>query len=209
MKKSSNGPRKAKKAARMVVRQIDDYHLPQLSIAMSQRETLRWQLKAAVSGNITAANILDSVAIAASSTSLYQFHEFFRIRRIRAWCMGDGTIPVTLAIFLPGPQAYDGQYKTDTSMSVSPAHLDIVPNDKGLVSFWQVSSTNVMLQVTLPINTIIELVLDWKTQYGGTAVACSAAGSGATTGCVYRRGLDGTALAATNYVPAVPSGGAQ
>jgi hypothetical protein len=193
----------------MVVRPIDDYHLPQLSIAMNQRETLRWQLKAAVTGNVTAANILDSVAIAATTTSLYQFHEFFRIRRIRAWCMGDGTTPVTLAIFLPGPQAYDGQYKTDTSMSVSPAHLDIVPAEKGLVSFWQVSSTNVMLQVTLPINTIIELVLDWKTQYGGTAVACAAAGSGAAAGCVYRRGLDGTALAATNYVPAVPSGGAQ
>ncbi len=204
--KSSRGPRKA---SRKVLRPIDDFHLPQLSISMTHREKLRWQLKAAVTGNITAANIHDSVALAATAVNLYQLNEFFRIKRIRAWCMGDATVPVTMSIFLPGPQAYDGQYYSDTSMSVSPAHLDIRPDPKGLVSFWQNSSTNVMIQVTLPINTVFELDLEWRTQYGGTGVACAAAGAGATVGVIYRRGLDGTAIAATNYVPSVPAGAAQ
>jgi hypothetical protein len=157
--------------------------------------------------NITAANILDTFCMATTSTAASQIFELVRVRRIRAMAMGDGQTPTSVIIYLPGPQEVDGLYKSDTSMSVDPARLDIKPSARSLVGFWQSTSSNVLMQVTLPAGTVFQLDLDMQTSLGGSAVAVGASVTGATAGVIYQRGVDNLPKATTKFYPQVPDAG--
>jgi hypothetical protein len=200
-------PVSRKKNAKVVTVR-DDYHLPPVNAAFQIRQTLRFLVNTAqVSKNITAANILDTICFATTATAASQVFEFIRVRRIRLWAMGDGQVPTTVVLFLPGPQKCDGVYITDTSMSVSPAMLSHKPSPKSLVGFWQPTGTDVLMQLSAPAGAVLDLDVDFRTQMGGAAVAVGASVTGATAGVLYRRGCDNLPKATTQFFPQIPDGG--
>jgi hypothetical protein len=191
-----------------IVHVRDSYHLPPIDVAFKIRRSFRYVLNAAVQQqNITAANILDTLCMSTTATAASQLFELVRVRRIQAMAMGDGQTPTSVIIYLPGPQEVDGQYRSDTSMSIDPARLDIKPSSRSLVGFWQPTGTNVLMQVTLPAGTVFQLDLDFQTSLGGTAVAVGASVTGATAGVIYQRGIDNLPKATTKFYPQVPDAG--
>jgi hypothetical protein len=205
MRKQGNQKKSGKQRIVMV---RDSYHLPPIDVAFKIRRSFRYVVNAAVQQqNITAANILDTICFATTATAASQLFELVRVRRIQAMAMGDGQTPTSVIIYLPGPQEVDGQYRSDTSMSIDPARLDIKPSSRSLVGFWQPTGTNVLMQLTLPAGTVFQLDLDLQTSLGGAAVAVGASVTGATAGVIYQRGIDNLPKATTKFYPQVPDAG--
>ncbi len=78
------------------------------------------------------------------------------------------------------------------------------PSNHSINGFtWQSSSSVTAFTINnCPIGALIQLNVTFRSRMGsGSAVAASQAATGATTGAIYFRGMDGLASASTKFPP--------
>jgi hypothetical protein len=178
-------------------------HPPQIgSYEIAHGTRLRFTATAAVTNQpITFANLLDTVLIATSGTAAVDLFDVVKVRRISIWAQAALGTPTTVQLVY-ATSTGDRAIHTDTSLGVKPAYVSARPAAKSLASFYSVSSTNTVFLVTVPAGSVIDVELSLRTSLG-TPVSAANALVGAQLGELYYRGLDGLAIAGTNFPPPV------
>jgi hypothetical protein len=178
-------------------------HPPQVNgYEISHSIRLRFTVTAAVvSQSITGQNVLDTVLVATSATVGFDLFDIFRIRSIEVWGQAALGTPTTITV-LYSTATGDQSIHTDTSLGVKPAYVKAVPSDRSLASFWTITGTSSIFLVSCPAGSILDLSCDFKTSNIDVVQAQNALAA-ATAGDLYYRGLDGVAIATTNFPPIV------
>lgn len=177
------------------------YHPPPLrdhSIKWSTR--LRFNTIAAIVANpITENNIMNTVIFAATAVAGFQVFTAARIKFVELWSLpAAGVAPQTVTVSFSGVGVGDNFISSDTSMGIEPAHVKCKPRKLSAAALFFGSSANVLLALSTPAGTIIDIGIEFVYQWT-TAAAATNPLVGATPGAIYLRGLDGAAAAATNY----------
>lgn len=182
---------------------------PAFTAAIVVRKTFRFQSNAAFTAtNVTAVNLLDLLCMADTAVTAYRLASAVRVRRVSLWApMSSSLAPVTASVEWAGyAVATVGAppiTKSDTSMGYRPAYVTDSPPTNSIAGMWQGrASTSNLMQIAGPINTVIDVDLEFVLQNGEPPLAVANAPAGATVGTVYLRGLDGLAAAATVF-PAI------
>jgi len=181
-------------------------HPPQiLGIETVHSVTARFRVTAAATTSISFQNILDIFLVATSATTGTDLYQTVRIRRIRVWGMpaigATGSVSVEYSGATVGVTG-DQRIQTDTSMGIQPAHVDAKPNPHALCSEFNVSTSAVAVTLGVLAGSVVDCEFTFRgPTYGIAGVAAANALVGATTGAQYLRGLDGLALATSNFVP--------
>jgi len=181
--------------------------IPDLNVRHSTR--LRWVVNAAVaSASITFQNLLDTLVVGTSATTVADAFYAVKVRKVELWAEpvigGAATVSVVFAGTGNGFVG-DQRVHTDTSMGVQPAHVTAKPSPKSLASNYQVSSNQQVLSLTAPVGAVIDLELSFIQIFGGGGVAAQNASVATNVGALYQRGIDGLAAAGTKYTPAAPA----
>jgi hypothetical protein len=176
-------------------------HPPQVNgYEISHSVRLRYTVTAAVvSQAITAGNILDAVLIATTTTVGYDLFDVFKIRFVEVWSQAALATPSTCTVVYPQTIG-DQSIHTDTSLGVKPAYVKAVPSDRSLASFWTATGGTNLFLVTCPAGSVLDLSCDFRTTNAAATAAVNALVA-ATVGELYYRGLDGVAIATTNFPP--------
>lgn len=178
-------------------------HPPQVNgYEISHSIRLRFTITAAVvQFSIRPEDVLDSVLVASTAVLGYDLFDIFKVRSVEVWGQAALGTPSTITINFQTSTG-DQTIHTDTSLGVKPAYVKAVPSDRSLASFWTETANTALFNVTAPAGSILDLNCDFKT----TLVAPNAAQNalvGANPGEIYYRGLDGLAMATTNFPPIV------
>jgi len=177
-------------------------NLPQLTHSVRLRFTVT---AAAVQTAITFTNLLETIIFAATATVPYRVFQAVKIRRVQAWAVpvigGVSTIQLEFSGVTAGLVG-DQAIHTDTSMGVQPAHVSAKPSARSLAADFQVASAANAFVLSCPAGTVVDLELSFRGQFN-VGDACANAGAAMTAGATYLRGMDGLALAATNFPPAI------
>lgn len=178
-------------------------HPPQVNgYEISHSIRLRFTVTAAATSvSITGASILDTILTAVTAVLGYELFDIFRIRQVELWGQAALGTPSTVSVIFT-TNTGDQSIHTDTSLGVKPAYVRAVPSDRSLASFWTTSTGTSVFTVTCPAGSVLDLSCDFRTT-NALAVAAQNALVGATVGELYYRGLDGLAIAATNFPPIV------
>jgi len=176
-------------------------HPPQVNgYNVSHTIRLRFTVTAAsASFGITSDNILDTVLIAVSAVQGFKLFDIFRIRQVEIWGAAALGTPSTITCIFTTASG-DQLIHTDTSLGVKPAYVNAVPNTQSLASFWTSTAGVTMFVITCPAGSVLDLSCDFRTTNAAAAAAVNAL-VGATLGELYYRGLDGVAIATTNFPP--------
>lgn len=180
-------------------------HPPPINPQITHTQRLRFVTNAnSVQKNITYQNLLDCLFVAATAITGFDLFDAVKIRRIELWCLftNEGT-PVTIACSFPGAGtslAGSGRQWSDTSMGISPCHLDIRPERASMPACWQASTNTVAFQLTVPSQTVVDIEVSFR-NLDVAPVATQNPPVAATAGQFYYRGLDGLAIAATVFTP--------
>jgi len=170
-------------------------------------KVFRFTATAAATLNVSWVNLLDSLNMAATATTAYQLCDRVRVRAVEVWAASaaSGT-PVTVSCEFAGVTAgFVGRSRivSDTTIGTARlAHIRLSPDRASQASQWQFSNGAPAFQLVVPAGAVIDVHLNLTvrdTNAAGTAVANPPAG--ATVGQVYVRGLDGIAVATTNFPP--------
>jgi hypothetical protein len=199
-KKNQVGNRKAGSRINMIERME---HPPQLnSYQVVHNTTLRFTVTAAVVNfGVTPEMLLDALLIADTAIHGFQLFDSFKLRFIEIW--GQAALGTPSTVELQFPEATgDTRVVTDTSLGIKPAYLKAGPSRLSLASFWQITSGNVLVDITAGSGSIIDVHLTYRTSTAAP-VALANALVGANPGEFYFRGLDGLAIAATNFPPPI------
>jgi hypothetical protein len=177
-------------------------HPPQVNgYEISHSIRLRYTVTAAVvSQAITPQNVLDTVLIATTATVGYNLFDIFRVRQVEVWGQAALGTPSTITLLFAQNATGDQSIHTDTSLGVKPAYVKAVPSDRSLASFFNVTSNATLFLVSAPAGSILDLSCDFRTT-NSQATAAQNALVAATAGELYYRGLDGVAIATTNFPP--------
>ncbi len=158
---------------------------------------------AAAKTAITFQNLLDTWLVATSATTASDLFHSVKIRAVEVWSLGiisaATTVQVTYfgsAVGLYGP----AKSVSDTSMGVQPAHIRAVPQALSPPAQFQQSNNNTAFELTCPAGAVIDIEMTFRNKFGLNKAAQNAT-VGATTGAVGNRGLDGIAIATTNFTP--------
>jgi len=168
---------------------------------------LRFTTGAAFAGNITFQNLLDTILFTETAVFCADIFAMVKVRRVKMWAipaLGSATSVICEFSGATAGSAGDRVLHEATSMGIEPAYLNVAPRPKTLASMFQLSSTAVAFSLNVPINTVIDVQLDFHSDCEGLNVASANNAVAATVGCVAFRGLDGVALAATKFI--VPTG---
>lgn len=175
-------------------------HPPQInSYQVCHNRTLRFTSLATASTNISFQNLLDTMLVATSATAGFDLFEFVKIDKIEIWALAALGTPSTVEVNFTTATG-DANVHTDTSLGVKPAYVKAVPARKSLASFYQLSNAGNAFQLTAPAGSIIDIKMRFKSSSFAPQAAQNALVA-ATTGEFYWRGLDGIAMATTNYPP--------
>jgi len=181
--------------------------IPDLNVRHSTR--LRWIVNSAVaSASITFQNLLDTLVVGTSATTVADAFFAVKIRKVEMWADSVvGTSTTVTCVFAGTGTGFVGDQKvnTDSSMGIQPAHVMSRPSPKSLASNYQVSSTQQALSLTAPVGAVIDLELSFIQIFGGGGVAAQNASVATNAGALYQRGLDGLAAAGTKYTPTAPA----
>lgn len=177
-------------------------HPPEIAAyELSQSRRLRFTATAATAATfITYQNILDLMLVAVSAVQGYDVFDIVRVKQVEVWSQAALGTPSTVTVIFVTPNFGDQSIHTDTSLGVKPAYVKAVPNESSLASFYQVTGAGNCFRLTCPAGSVIDVVLDLKTTNVVAQVAANAL-VGATLGEFYFRGLDGLAIAGTNFPP--------
>lgn len=162
------------------------------------KKKLRFKATAASASTVlTAKSFADLLCVAATTTSAYAMASHTRLRKIEMWGpMASDLVPVTVTIDWIGSSTSGGFGKSnrvsDTSMgSAEPAHLVARPPPGSQIAEWlQGSSSNNVVQLVFPANTIIDLTYELVMFDDASTSAVTGAVAGATVGANYVRSLD-------------------
>jgi len=202
IKKTKVGNRKA--GSRLNVERME--YPPQLnSYQVTHSTSLRFTVTApVVNQQVTAENLLDAMLVSTSATSGFQLFDAFKLKYVEIWGQAGVGTPSTVGLqFSSGGNAGDLAEHTDTSLGIKPAYLRAGPSRLSLASFWTASSGSTIFKCTAGAGSIIDVHIAYRTS-NNAPVALANALVGAAVGEFYFRGLDGLAIATTNFPP--PSG---
>jgi hypothetical protein len=168
---------------------------------------MRYIANAAYSGQITWTNLLDSILFASSATQGYQAFECVKLEEVEVWHCPVASTVSTITVEFNGQNAGqigDQSIHSDSSMGLSPAHVKARPSKRSQASQWQYESGTSAFRLDVPSGAVIDITCSYCGEYNA-AYAVANALVAATTGAYYLRGLDGSPVASTVLVPAVPS----
>ncbi len=207
--KQNNRKASRRNAQRVVYVEAPPSHPPPFLAAVVVKKTLRFKANAAVSNvNITAANLLDLLCLADTTTSAYRLMSSARLDSVELWGpMASDLAPVTVAVEFQTTSATSigapNALKSDTSMGAQQcAHVAMRPPAQSLAAMWQsLAATGTLFTLNGPINMVVDIHLSLYLQNGESPTAVTSAVAGATVGTVYCRGLDALAAASTKLPP--------
>ncbi len=156
---------------------------------------------------ITFANLLDTVVLADTAVSAFDLFDQVRINFVEIWAVPaiGTTAEVALEWGGQGPGATgDGRIVSDSSMGLEPAHFRSAPSRTSQASQWQAGVGTAFI-VSAPQSAIVDVNCSFRTVQNLPPVAAAAALVAATAGELYYRGLDGLAIAGTQFVPIAPT----
>lgn len=165
---------------------------------------LKFTCTTATTSTVTYANILDTVVMATTSTSLADVFYSARLKAVRIWTpplAGSNAYQATIAFDSP---SQGDQRVWVVSSGPTGGYCECKPSKSSANGkFWQDSSSIGAFTInSMPVGTLIELDLVFRSRIGpGSAVTAAQAGSGLTAGTIYLRGLDGLAAASTKFYP--------
>jgi len=156
-------------------------------------------------GEITYADILDAICMAATSTNLYDVYTAVKVNAVEAWFLpasdvSPGTITVLYDNVDAGSQG-DQKVHTDTSMGIQPAHVKAVPAVMSQQAQWQATSAQPAFNLSCPTGTILDLSVSLRNPINGSVQMAQSVGVALTAGTIYYRGLDGNAIASSGLKP--------
>jgi hypothetical protein len=160
---------------------------------------------AVVNGAIAFTNVLDGIILAATAVTGFQLFDQVRIHAVEMWAIGSGVTPVTVDCTFTGNvvgASGSARVWSDTSVSLQPAHIRAVPGPLAQAGQWQPSTANNAFTLNCPAGTVIDVDVSYRND--NSAPLATAALVAAVPGEIYYRGLDGVAIAATNFVPQAP-----
>jgi len=171
---------------------------------------LRFTVTAAADTPIGFANLLDAMLVAATATTGFRLFTVVKVKDVEVWAspLLGTTVSVGVA-FTSVTAGFTGDQviRTDTSMGIQPAHVKAKPSLKSLASDFQGSTAAIAFIVQAPAGSVVDVAVTYKSTFNN-AVGVSAALVGANAGAIYLRGLDGLAIATTNFPPVLlPSAG--
>ena len=181
-------------------------HPPQLNnVLLNHNTRLRFIAASARANAITFQQLLDTILFSATAVQPYDVFETVRVNSVEAWALpAIGTASTIMVEFSGNTTGITGdqQVHTDTSMGIQPAHVRCSPSAKSLASDYQLSTAAVAFFITAPAGTVVDVSLSFRgpnsTGAGVTAQNASVASPVGQTGW---RGLDGLAVATTQWVP--------
>ncbi len=179
-------------------------HPPQLKgIELRHGVTMRFITNAAFSGDITFQNLLDTFLVATTTTAGVNVFQTVKIRRVRVWANAILGSASSISVEFSGLTAGisgDQQIHTDTSMGVRPAYIDAVPSRRCLASDYQLNSSAIAMNLSVPSGAVIDVELSFRGSFTNNTAEQNAL-VGATLGHFYLRGLDGLAAATSKFTP--------
>jgi len=181
--------------------QLQDY-------GMTHNKTFRFTSTAATPATgtlISYTDLSDFILVASGAVLGHKIFPFVKLRYVEIWDDAPIGTSATITCSLTntdGNQADPPQTKTDTSMGIHPAHLKIVPKKDSLASKWHGVSGNNCFIIICSAGAIIDVGLSMRQQADVLAVInAQNALVGANIGQIYFRGMDGNAIAGTNFPP--------
>jgi hypothetical protein len=171
---------------------------------------LRYVATAQNSATITAQNLLDTINVATTAVAPYNLFRYVKIRKIEVWSLPALGAANTVSVTFTGNGSNvvgDERTHTDTSMGLEPAHIQVRPSKKSLISNYMVSAAVTVFNITVPPGAVIDLHLSFQGSTLANSNAAQNASVGAPVGSTFWRGFDGLAFATTNF--ALPTGIAQ
>jgi len=158
-------------------------------------------------GAMTYADLLDTLLVATSSTTLYDLYMGVKINSVEAWYLpagGSTATPGTISVVFDGVTLGaqgDQKIHTDTSMGVEPAHVKAAPAPMSQQAQWQTSSTSGAFFLQCPIGTVIDVSCSFRNPVVGVFKQAQLPGVGLSTGAIYYRGLDAVAISTSTLQP--------
>ncbi len=202
-RKAGNKPSKTHRAQRTDGVNAAIPHLPQIKPQLTHSQRLRFVCTTNGTQAITFANLLDSMIVAATSTTGYDIFDTVKVKFVEVWASPpQSNQPLTVTVDFAGGvtgAAGSGAIFQDTSMGVSPAHVKAIPSKRCAAAFYQGSSAFVAFSLpSCPLNAIIDVMVTFKNA-AVAPVAAAQALVGAAAGQFYYRGLDGLPVASTKF----------
>jgi len=195
------GPKKQRNASKSISRVERMEHPPQINgYEITHSKRLRFTATAASSTAITFADLLDTILVATTAVAGFDLFDIVRIVQVEVWGQAALGTPSSVSVVFTTATG-DRSIHTDTSLGVKPAHVSARPSDKSLASFWQVFGAGAAFQLQCPAGSVIDVSLEYRTAETFAPQAAQNALVTATAGDVYYRGLDGLAIAGTNFPP--------
>lgn len=177
------------------------------NVALQASMRLRFISNAAFDNLISYSNLLDCILQASTATQGYQLYDVVRLLEVEVWHCPVGSSVSTVAVEFNGQNTGlvgDNMSHSDSSMGVSPAHVRARPSRTSTAWTWQVTGASSAFRLTVPSGAVIDVSVEFRGEFNEATTVGSAL-VGATPGATYRRGLDGSPVASTVLVPAVPS----
>lgn len=163
---------------------------------------------AAVNTVITFQNLLDTINMATTATAPFNLFQAVRIRFVEIFGIAALGTPATVSLSYFGATVGvvgDARIHTDTSLGFEPAHLKVKPSARSLASLYQNSGATSAFLLNVPAGSIIDVGLSFIGEgAAGGATAAQNVSVGATVGTIFFRGLDGLAVAGSNFL--LPNG---
>jgi len=142
-----------------------------------------------------------------SSTAPYDVFFMARLRSVKVWALPSIGTATTVTVSFDGTTAGsqgDRMVHTDTSMGIEPAFVNAVPKARTLAAMFQTSSANEAFALYCPGGAVVDIAMDFTSDVSGNPKAAQNVSVASTVGCFAFRGLDGLAVASTNFT--VPAG---
>jgi len=185
-------------------------HPPMIRPQIQHNQRMRFTCTGAVANfAITYVDLLDTILISTTAILGYDLFDQVKVNFVEMWAApAQGAAPQQLAIEWAGENlgaVGDGRVISDTSMGVEPAHIRTSPSKRSQASQWQISNGAVAFRLTTPVAAVIDVDLTFRTIQNLAPQTAQAALVGATVGELYYRGLDGAAVAGTNFPAVAPA----
>jgi hypothetical protein len=206
-RKRPQGPARRRRPAQQAQNMLNQAvisHPPEIQDYQVRHSTrLRFVANAAFDGNITFQNLLDLILIATTAVIGDDVFVMVKVRRVQLWAVPVIGNAANVRVVFGGQTAGivgDNKLHSDTSMGVQPAHVSARPSKRSLASEYQVSSTAVAFNLSVPTGAVADVELSFC---GGFGQALQAQNGlvGATVGAMLLRGLDGLAKATSAFTP--------
>lgn len=177
---------------------------PPLIYDVRMRQLFRFtSVAGATRASISYTDLTDLICVCTTAVTAVKLFQFVRLIYVEVWddavAGSNASVSVTFDE-TDANQASERKTYTDTSIGIEVAHVKCKPPKNSLTANWHGVSGNNCFELTVSQGAIIDVMLELRNQ-GGVGTACQSATIAGVVGGVYYRGLDGAALAGTNYLP--------